>query len=155
MTASLRRPMAVLGAGFKSRALISASAVAGGMFAQTFLRGQIAARIPATATGIPSIATGLATSGLMLLVPKVGREMFAGALGYEVGMLLKPFVQRFIPTLRAIGEYVETGAGMNEYYEGGMSDGMSDDLEGMEDMDEYVEVGDINSAELDAANMFK
>ncbi len=115
---TLRRPLGALTAGFKPAALATAAPIAVGALGNFLLRKQVARFLPIQASVGPlSYVTGLATAGLMLLVPKYGSRLFVGAVTEEA--------------LRALNEYVMKGGinlsgllGLDEdsYDEGGLDD---------------------------------
>ncbi len=109
-TASLRHPVSALTAGFKPSTLMNILPVAGGAFANHWVRGQIASRVPQVATGIASYGVGIATAGAMLFVPKYGRQLFTGALLEEVMRA----TSEYFPSLRS---HLMGLLGMNDYFD--------------------------------------
>ena len=137
---SLSKPIGFLGAGFKTAALSTAAPVAVGIVANYYLRSKVAAFLPASisskvSTGLGSNVLGLATGGAMLLVPKYGRQLFAGAVTGEVLRLLNTYVMKGGFNLAGL-----LGLSENSYDDDG--DGMSDFetvREAMAGIDDYEE----------------
>lgn len=122
---SLKGGLGTVGAGFKPSALMGALPVAGGVVAGQLVRRQIASFFPAVATGLPSYAAGLAGAGLLLFVPKYGKQLFAGAVLGEVlrlGNTMLPANMQ-IPGLSGTGDFLQDFLqGADEDYDGALGD---------------------------------
>ena len=103
---TLRRPLGAVMSGFKPDALAKALPVAAGAFANYMARRQVAKMFPVTAVGIPSYAVGIATAGLMLLIPRHGPAMFVGGLTEE---LLRGFNQFVMPGAMMLSGMLSNG----------------------------------------------
>lgn len=114
---TLRRPMQAIAAGFKPASIVEILPMAAGAFLNYGARTAIGRKFPVTATGIPSYAVGLGGAGLMLLIPKYGPKLFAGAIVEEI---LRAVTQYVAPGVRMLGEYLLTSnkpSAMSEFLE--------------------------------------
>lgn len=151
--ASMRRPLGALTSGFKIGVIKDAGIMAGGAFANNYVRNLVAGYLPATfQSGLANNALGLATSGLMLFIPKVGPKMATGGVLLEALRVLNPYVQK---AKIALGEYLTVQEargmkGLNDYLT--TSTPLSDyDDESLQGMDEYLTVKQAQDADLSAA----
>lgn len=124
-------------AGFQPRTIKGVLPLAGGAFANFALREAISRRFPVVAKGLASYGVGLAGAGAMLLIPRVGAQMFAGAVTEEI---LRAVTEYALPNIKLLGEYL-TEQGMS-----GLGELLSPDTPtvGMDagfDWEDYVTAG--------------
>lgn len=154
-SASLRRPLGAITAGFNKNTLMDAGIVAGGMFAQHALRAVVIGRVPVPGSGlIKSIlngALGVGTAGLMLFVPKVGPKLFAGAMAYEAGLLIK----EVLPASWTQGLSGDDDDGMGDYMTTGNDPALGDYMTQGQDQQlaDYADTQELTAAALDASSM--
>jgi len=106
---SLRGGLSNITSGFKPSSLMNALPIAGGVVVGQLVRRQIGSFLPAVSSGLPSYAAGLAGAGLMLIIPKYGRQLFAGAVLGEVlrfGNSMLPASMQ-IPGLSGAGDFLQ------------------------------------------------
>jgi hypothetical protein len=118
--------------GFKPSVLIDAGLIGAGAFGNAYIRSTIGTFIPQVTSGIPSYLAGLATSGLLLFVPKFGQKLFIGGVFGEVYRAAR----EFIPQVKQLGDYLDTGARIGDYLEQGQLSQYADDDESLS---EYYE----------------
>ena len=121
-----------LTSGFKPAVLIDAGLIGAGAFGNAYIRSTIGTFIPQVKSGIPSYLAGLATSGLLLFVPKFGQKLFIGGVFGEVYRAAR----EFIPQVKQLGDYLDTGARIGDYLEQGQLSQYEDDDESLS---EYYE----------------
>jgi len=123
---SLSHPVGAVMSGFKPKALLGVLPIGAGAFAGFWVRNKVADAIvsrggsAATWTApksLGSYAVGLGTAGLMLLIPRFGRQMFTGALTVEVLRAANDFLLPEQYKFRLLGDYLESQSmsGMDEF----------------------------------------
>ncbi len=110
---TLKKPLGMLTAGFHAAPLKTAATMAGGAFLNGIVSSYITPHLPAgAAQKYGSYAVEIATGGLMLLIPKVGKDLATGAW---VGTAIRAG-NEFIPHVGAtMKEFVSTNTRMAEF----------------------------------------
>ena len=131
---ALRGMTGRLTSGFKPAVLMDAGLIGAGVLGNAFIMGQVGKFVPQVRTGIMSHLAGLATSGLMLFVPKVGPKLFTGGV---VGVIYNAAKQN-IPQLARLGDFLDTSSGIGDFLEVGQ---LSQYEEDDDSLGEYYEEG--------------